>query len=133
MFITRLISSFMKFLSNVILIAKVLRKVVPYYLEWNHTLRKIPNCPKLCGNCAFPQNFHTRKSGEITVFFALIAFWNLLCFSQFESQVQQSSGFMTITVMYTYTGSDRWNNCSHFFFFFEYFKCLKSTYLFQRS
>ena len=27
-------------------------------------------CPKLCGNCAFPQNFHTRKLGEITVFFA---------------------------------------------------------------
>ena len=23
---------------------------------------------KLCGNCAFPQNFHTRKLGEITVF-----------------------------------------------------------------
>ena len=24
--------------------------------------------PKLCGNCAFPQNFHTRKLGEITGF-----------------------------------------------------------------
>ena len=23
---------------------------------------------KLCGNCAFPQNFHTRKFGEITNF-----------------------------------------------------------------
>ena len=23
-------------------------------------------------NCAFPQNFHTRKLGEITVFFAVI-------------------------------------------------------------
>ena len=29
------------------------------------------NRPKLCGNCAFPQNFHTRKLGEITVFFAV--------------------------------------------------------------
>ena len=29
------------------------------------------NRSKLCGNCAFPQNFHTRKSGEITVFFAV--------------------------------------------------------------
>ena len=28
-------------------------------------------CPKLCGNCAFPQIFHTRKLGEIKVFFAL--------------------------------------------------------------
>ena len=25
---------------------------------------------KLCRNCAFPQNFHTRKLGEITVFYA---------------------------------------------------------------
>ena len=27
--------------------------------------------PKLCGNCAFLQNFHTRKLGEITVFYAV--------------------------------------------------------------
>ena len=30
------------------------------------------------GNCAFPQNFHTRKLGEITVFYAVVAsarFW----------------------------------------------------------
>ena len=27
--------------------------------------------PKLCGNCAFPKNFHTKKLGEITVFFAV--------------------------------------------------------------
>ena len=32
------------------------------------------NRPKLRGNCAFPQNFHTRKSGEITVFFVVIVF-----------------------------------------------------------
>ena len=29
------------------------------------------NC-KLCGNCAFPQNFHTRKLSEVPVFFAAI-------------------------------------------------------------
>ena len=29
------------------------------------------NRPKLCGNCAFPQNLHTRKFGETTVFFAV--------------------------------------------------------------
>ena len=28
-------------------------------------------CPKLCGSCLFPQNFHTRKLGEIKVFYAL--------------------------------------------------------------
>ena len=27
--------------------------------------------PKLCRNCAFPKNFHTRKSCEITVFYAI--------------------------------------------------------------
>ena len=30
--------------------------------------------PKLYGNCAFPQNFHTRKLGKITVFYAVISF-----------------------------------------------------------
>ena len=28
-------------------------------------------CSKLYGNCAFPQNFHTRKLGEISVFLAV--------------------------------------------------------------
>ena len=28
--------------------------------------------PKLCGNFAFPQNFHIRKIGEITAFYAII-------------------------------------------------------------
>ena len=27
---------------------------------------------KLCGNYAFSQNFHTRKLGEITLFFAVV-------------------------------------------------------------
>ena len=27
--------------------------------------------PCFAGNCAFPQNFHTKKLGEITVFFAV--------------------------------------------------------------
>ena len=30
--------------------------------------------PKLCRNCAFPQNFHTRTLGEISVFYAV---WGL--------------------------------------------------------
>ena len=29
------------------------------------------NRPKVCGNCAFPQNFHTMKLSEITVFYAV--------------------------------------------------------------
>ena len=29
------------------------------------------NRPKLCGKCAFPQKFHTRKFGEITIFLAV--------------------------------------------------------------
>ena len=39
---------------------------------WKDTVSEYyANCPKLCGNCAFPQNFHTRKLGEITVFYAV--------------------------------------------------------------
>ena len=26
---------------------------------------------KFCGNCTFPQNFYTRKLGEITIFYAV--------------------------------------------------------------
>ena len=29
------------------------------------------NHPKLCGNCVLPQNFNTRKLGEITVFYVV--------------------------------------------------------------
>ena len=37
---------------------------------------------EICGNCAFPQNFPTRKLGEITVFYAVQKFepWQNLCF-----------------------------------------------------
>ena len=31
-----------------------------------------PNGPKLYENCAFQQNFHTRKLDEISVFYAMI-------------------------------------------------------------
>ena len=35
--------------------------------------------PKLWGNCAFPQNFHTMKLGEITVFYAVsVSFIDML-------------------------------------------------------
>ena len=30
------------------------------------------NLWKLCGNCAFPQNFHIKKLGEITAFYAVL-------------------------------------------------------------
>ena len=38
--------------------------------------------PKLCGNCAFPRNFHIRKLGEITGFFAVIGVLMMLLFSK---------------------------------------------------
>ena len=39
----------------------------------NRTLRKIPRFHLIsyCGNCASPQNFHTRKLGEILVFYTV--------------------------------------------------------------
>ena len=40
---------------------------------WKHTVSAEfrANCPKQCGNCAFPQNLCTRKLAEISVFSAV--------------------------------------------------------------
>ena len=41
-------------------------------LERPHKVPKfhlISSCGKFCRNCAFPQNIHTRKVGEISVFY----------------------------------------------------------------
>ena len=40
---------------------------------WKHTVSAEfrVNRPKLCGNCAFSQNFHTRKLGKITMVHAV--------------------------------------------------------------
>ena len=41
-------------------------------LELPISLHKVPQFhQKLCENCAVQQNFHTRKLGEITVFYAV--------------------------------------------------------------
>ena len=40
-----------------------------------HSFRKVlGESPEILRNCVFPQNFHTWKSGEVTVFFAVSAF-----------------------------------------------------------
>ena len=50
--------------------------ISPNFLLWKFCGKaqfpEFHSCPKLCGNCAFPQNFHTRKLGQITGFFAVI-------------------------------------------------------------
>ena len=56
-----------------------LRKIPSFHLNSRRgnfvegdSLRKVSaNRPKFCGICSFPQNFHIRKSGEITVFHAV--------------------------------------------------------------
>ena len=50
--------------------------ISPNFLVWTFCGKAIS--PKLCGNCVFPQNFHTRKSGEITAFYAVLLVNNLL-------------------------------------------------------
>ena len=57
--------------------------ISPNFLGWKFCGKAIRQ--KICGNCAFPQNFHTRKSGETTVFFAMFTIvhlnyiqWNFL-------------------------------------------------------
>ena len=42
----------------------------------NCDFNKVAIRPKLCGSCAFSQNFHTRKLGKITVFFAVPGYIN---------------------------------------------------------
>ena len=47
-------------------------KSIQRKIPWLHLISWCWNfVPKLCGNCAFPQIFHTRKLGEITVFYAV--------------------------------------------------------------
>ena len=50
--------------------------ISPNFLVWKFCGKTIR--PKLCGNCVFPQNFHTRKSDEITAFYAVLLVNNLL-------------------------------------------------------
>ena len=53
------------------------------------------NRPKLCGNCTFPQNFRTRKLGEITVFyrgvFVLFNYNPMMCFTPWK--LMENFGF----------------------------------------
>ena len=57
---------------------KTLRKMPKFHLiSWCGIFCKYAvsaefqaNCQKFCRNCAFPQNFYTKKQGEVTVFYA---------------------------------------------------------------
>ena len=57
---------------SLVIIAKT-PVISPNFLVWKFCGKA--QIPHSCGNCAFPQNFHTRKSGEITVFFAMDFNW----------------------------------------------------------
>ena len=52
----------------------------------------------LCGNCAFPQNFHTRKLGEITAFYAVLL---AICISFHSSLVKQNYSINTLLTYLT--------------------------------
>ena len=74
---------------------KPIYRLIKYYIAYEHDVKyrnftEVPGVeilwkgkvsayfrairPKLCGNRAFPQNFHTRKLDEITVFYAAEVF-----------------------------------------------------------
>ena len=55
------------------------------------------NHPKLSRNCAFPQNFHTRKLGEITVFFAVRGFHSV--FLAWFGNLLQSKDLLLIKLL----------------------------------
>ena len=49
--------------------------ISPNFLVWKfYGKAQFPHSfgRKLCRNCVFPQNFHAKKLGEITVFFAVL-------------------------------------------------------------
>ena len=53
------------------------------YIFWKHTvfIAFLTTCPKIFENCAFPQNFHTRKLDKISVFYTLhIYLSSSICF-----------------------------------------------------
>ena len=45
---------------------------VIYFIFWCGNFLEKHNFCTVSGNCAFPQNYHTRKLGEITVFFTAL-------------------------------------------------------------
>ena len=49
-----------------------LRSSVETFWKRTASVKSLANHSKLCRNCAFPQNFHTRKLGEILVFYAVM-------------------------------------------------------------
>ena len=55
-------------------------EILPNFLVWKFfenqptasaEFRANRSKPKLCGNYVFPENFHTKKLGELTVFYAV--------------------------------------------------------------
>ena len=72
-YISIIIESYIGSQMNLIFTAKN-TVISPNFLVWKFCGKaQFPNSfGKLCRNCAFPQNFHTRKLGEITVFSAVL-------------------------------------------------------------
>ena len=61
-----------------------------------------------CGNCAFPQNFHTRKLGEITVFYAVFAFKSISFHKFFPKGLVDMSFCFSMTFWYFYRSLITW-------------------------
>ena len=70
--------------------------------------------PKLCGNCAFPQNFHTRKLGEITIFYGSLRCEQVLF--RFYSDSIHTRNFQVLVVLVTL-----YDFC-YYFFIISFFK-----------
>ena len=67
--------------------------------QFSQSFGRIANRQELWGNCAFPQNFQTRKLGEISVFYAVIcsAWWEYAASSS-ERMSTNVSKFFLITL-----------------------------------
>ena len=72
------------------------------------------NLPKLCLNCAFLQNFYTKKLGEITVFWAVDLLYRYL-----KETTDRVKPNQIINTHYTFVPSTHW--------FFKFRKTLQFT------
>ena len=78
-------------------------KISPNFLVWKRSEKAHfwANRPKLCGNCEFPQNIHTKKLGEIRLFDAM----NVL---QYHHVVRSITIFLLCAILsFVFTECDR--------------------------
>ena len=72
-----------------------------WFTSWEILRKRTVSCPKIWGNCASPENVHTRKLGETTVFYVISFISILLHVLWYGKAVKEKR---------TFKGSLSWND-----------------------